>query len=221
MGQVGDKVDELRSDLTEELRKIKAGLSELSREPAWKELVIKRLKSLRTFKGILAAFGLLTAAIGLLSAWYSLAPRASLVLGPISDQGYVFRSNISVSNDSVFAFRNVLINCRLGEKTGSDLAAPAPDYWRTVHDTFATELEYDRNLSVEIGPGQKATAYNFCADDSKLSFADVLLVVHFNYWFLPWKNDRLFRLVTVKRPNGDVEWMEEPFSEDRKPAGLT
>ncbi len=49
--------------------------------------------------------GYVTAFIGLLSAWYSLLPRVSLLIGPVSEGSYVFRTTLSVSNDTSFALK--------------------------------------------------------------------------------------------------------------------
>lgn len=175
--------------------------------------------SLCGLTGWIKLAGLVVAGIGLVSAGCSLLPRVSLALGPIPDGGYVFRSNISVSNDSVFALSDVWIGCRLGEFLGSGLPSRPPDYWRTVKDTFSTQLKYTRYMSYLVSAGQKVTADSFCATDNKLSYVDVLLVVHFRYFGIPGR-ERIFRLTTVKRPNGSLEWMEEPYQEDQKPKGL-
>ncbi len=216
---VNKDVQTLRTDLTTELKRLAEVITTFTKDPSWGERMLGWLRSLRGLKGWIKLGGLGIATIGLVSAWYSLLPRISLTLGPIPDGGYVFQSNVSVSNDSVFDLSDVWIGCRFGEVMGSGLPPRPPEYWRTVKDTFSTQLKYTKYMSYTVGAGQKVTADSFCAIDDKLSYVDVLLVVHFHYFGIPGR-ERIFRLTTVKRPNGSLEWMEEPYEEDRKPKGL-
>lgn len=211
---VEKSIKTLGNGLTTEVKRLEEVITAFTKDPTWRERTVQWLQSLRGLKGWIKLLTLGAAIVGLVSAWYSLLPRVSLALGPIPDGGYIFNSNISVSNDSVFDLTDVWIGCRLGEILGSGLPSRPPDYWRTVKDTFSTQLKYTRYMSYVVGAGQKVTADSFCAIDNKLSYVDVLLVVHFRYLGIPGR-ERIFRLTTVKGPNGSLEWMEEPYQENR------
>ena len=204
----------LRNDLTVELRRLNDTISAFTKDRTWRERAREWLYSLRGAKGWLKLGAFAFGAISLVSAWCSLLPKVSLLLGPIQDGGYVFRSSVLVFNESTFGLTDASIGCRFGELRGSELPAPPPDYWRTTNYTFSGQIKYSRYMSSFIGAGNKASVDSFCPIDGKLSYVDVVLVVHYRYFGVP--GQKFFRLTTIKRPNGSMEWLEEPYEEGRK-----
>lgn len=120
---------------------------------------------------------------------------------------------VVVSNDSALPIYDVEFGCGLGEMAGQAKQPPLPeevDLDKTVESFTTSRLNYRKAVASTIRAGQKATTNTFCYLRG-IAYADIALIVSYRYFGLPGRQERNFRLVTVKSAEGKTYWMQLPL----------
>jgi hypothetical protein len=148
--------------------------------------------------------------VGGLGALVTFLPRFSVTAGEIVDSQNTFSASFTIANLGFIQLRHVQANLGLGAFKSSSLGLLDPK----ANYTYKPELAASEWAIPRLNMDQTFTftpdqVFRYTVVNDPLQ-ADIAIIVSFQPWILPWKQEKLFRFKTYKQTNGNLYWYAVP-----------